>query len=191
MEIVEKVKAVVLRAARNVSGTAEEAPRIENDTTTPEGRALTEHHEKIAAKNGPPKWSKPTLGDLQTQYENIQEQLSYWERVREEASDWAKAAEGKLFNAKELLKLVGDLPKGERALDAKNRAEAAIEKETRWLGIQQKRVANAEAQLKVWAKRANEFPKDEMKRLQREESILSSVPGTVRGGLTPERIRGL
>jgi hypothetical protein len=168
MEILEKVKQAVRIAARNVSGTPAEAPIVESDTRSPEAIRATEEHQRVNDRGG--LVGKPSHLDLEIEFENIEDQIRYWSGVREDARVKAAQSEAKLPFANEILADVGENPKGNRAKDDKRRAEATIAKETRWAEIQKKRIANAEAQLRVWSVRAQEFPKGELTRLRYEES---------------------
>lgn len=182
--VMEKVKQFVFRDV------TQEAVTLDVDTRTPEAIAASAEHQRIQDKNLANK-SPYTLGDLEMQYTNIHDQLSEWERVREDATQKLQSAQEKLQAANNLLAFVGENPTDQRGKDGKLRAEVSIEKETRNLTLQEKRLKTAEANLKFWAKQKNDFPSDELIRLRKEQVILSSVPGTVRGGLTTDRLRGL
>ena len=101
------------------------------------------------------------------EFDNIMFQISNWQNVRDDA-DWRiTEIEKKRALAKELL----DDSKGftdQMAADDTQRATKILRTTEEPLKEQQRRVKNAEAQLKVWRKRLNEFPKEELQRLKRQ-----------------------
>jgi hypothetical protein len=185
--IIEKVKSAVSTIVRNVSGTSDEAPMNDPMAEFPNLRAAIEASSKQSTSS---RFSQPTLGDLETQYEDISEQLTYWPTVRHDAEVRIAQWQYRLSAAKEILAEIGDKPQGGRAKDDKLRADVTIESATRNLNIQQKRLDHADAMIEVWRKRKNAFPFAELKRLQSEESRRHRLLTTARGGLTTDRLRG-
>jgi chromosome segregation ATPase len=107
--------------------------------------------------------------DLEHQFDNIQFQISNWQEVLDSAGANIDHLEKRRDLARELLADSEGFTDAMAASDTQ-RAKQILAATEPQLKEQQRRVDNAKTQLKVWRKRLQEFPQEELKRLRREQA---------------------
>ena|SRR5579884_645837 len=129
-------------------------------TGTPASPAELERLRKI---------DRTTLGDLEGELWAINEQIPYWEEVREAAQAQIVAAKGRINAARSVLvELQKSGALGQDARYDRKIANATIEDAVTKLEFAEKRLKNADIQIKTWEKRKQEFPTAKLKKLRKE-----------------------
>ncbi|HZR67170.1 MAG TPA: hypothetical protein VFA85_18670 [Terriglobales bacterium] len=128
------------------------------------------------------KIDRVTLGDLEAELWAIGEQLKYWKDVRDAAQAQIVAAKGRINAARSVL---AELQKsgalGQDARYDRKMANATIEDAVTKLEFAEKRLKNADIQLKTWEKRKQEFPTAKLKKLRKEARLREQMSGRASG----------
>jgi len=161
---------------RNVSGTKDEAPRVDY---TPDYTQNPGYQANVKSNEGVTLLGALTLGDLQTQLDDIHDQLVYWKGVRDAARSTVSQCEERLKAAREM-EVETAFAKGRNARYDRETALNTIDRVTVSLEFAQKRLKNAEAQIVTWTKRKEQFPHDELKRLRKEDERRERMRGRLR-----------
>ena len=167
---------IINTIVRNVTGTKDEAPRVDY---TPDCRLDAGYQANQKSNEGIPSLGTPTLSDLETQLLDINEALAYWKDVRDAAQTQVAQGETRLKAAREI-EVETAFAKGKSARHDRETALNTIERVTVSLEFGQKRLKNAEAQVKTWTKRKEAFPHDELKRLRVEDDRRVRMRGKYR-----------
>lgn len=107
--------------------------------------------------------------DLEVKFDSIQFQLRNWENALDDAEGKIQHLEKRRGLARELLADSKGFTDDMARTDTR-RANQILETTELPLKQQKERVENAKTQLKIWRKRLQEFPQEELKKLKREQA---------------------
>jgi chromosome segregation ATPase len=128
---------------------------------------------------------RTTLGDLEGELWSIGEQLTYWEGIKDAAQIQIKDAKSRLNAAKHT---IADLKAsgvgGQQAKYDRKMAQDTLESQATRLEFAEKRLKNAEVQLKSWEKRKSNFDYSKLKKLRREATRREQMTGRTSGPIT-------